>query len=1374
MKKTLFLRLAALAAGLSLAAPARAGSVSGRVLDSTGHPVVGAKIVWLSYRDDDQLLLDRTTGKDPAPLGQVLTDASGRFRVALEKPGQSVAVRVLPPGLPSARFAGPFDSSEDTDLSEVQIPPAAPLSGRVLDENGKPIADARVYVLGGEALLENDARLMSETRTGADGAFSAPDAPDGPRVLLIQASGFTPLTHLQLERRLEERVVLRGGGTVAGTVVDSSGKPVGGVIVTADEVAAESDASGRYQLTGVAAGSREIRAVWKEEFAARRESLLVKKGQTVEVPLKLVRAAAVTGTIVEEGTRRPVGGARVSAFAAAASPFGRRRAERMARTDARGRYRVGGLATRPYTVEASRDGFLPSSLPHVAAGIQSAGAANLAMRRAASVTGRAIDEGGQAVVGARVRITQDMGLRRMMLRGPAAAAAFMNGGALTGPDGSFRLRNLTPARNLDLEAAKTGYATAHRPGVTLKPGDALKEVSLILRKGLQATGKVLDSQGQAVAGAEIRVALKEGGARAIRVQMRLLGMDREKPDAVSGADGSFVVNGLDEGEYTASVARGGFARKSVPGLPVKSAGENVWAPITLAPGIALGGLVRDSAGQPIAGAQVLGIDPGSGARPMDAVSGSDGRFRLEGLAADRALMLNVTADGYAPVQKNVTPPAEDVAVVMKSAGTIRGRVEDADTKKPVTDFTIGRTAPQGGGFFNIQVMMGRGGDRAFQSDDGSFELPDVPPGKWTVRATAAGYKPGTIAAVEVPEGGTREGVVIPIKRGGTLAGRVVDPRGSAVPNANVSWSSAGGGGGAMAGAFARMGGGAANTSTTTDADGKFSFDSVPDGKVMLSASHPDYLDVTREVDPAKDSPLDLALGTGGTISGSVVGQDGRTPIPGAQISLDEEGDARVGTSDSTRSDGAGNFLFEHLQAGRYKLTAQSNTGKATATEVALADGQAVNSVLLQMATGTLVNGTVSGLPANLLSGVRINASGNNYGDSTVTDDAGKFSLRDVPSGAIRFNANTGALAGRSTSVSAEIPDGSPQFSVEIVFQGASRLAGRVTRADAPLSGLFVNANPMGAGTGGSNRATAQTDENGAYALEGLNDGEYAVSLGGQGVSYRKSFTVSGDTPGDIALPPIQLRGTVTETGSGEPLDNVTVQAQLQSPSGPTGGRSFTMKTAVSDSTGAYTIDDVDSGSYQVTARRSQYQAKTQTLAVGGDSTSLDFGLQRGEGISVRLGDGLTGSPLRGATVAAVAGDGTVAYQGFISLDSTGKGEISSLAPGQYVVHFFTDGYASRTAVMNAPSALVSIGLTPGGRVEVLTPVALTGRLVDSSGMPYPLNAFRPDGRVGGSAPVVAWEHLAPGSYQLLVGPPGGEKPFPFTVAEGQTTRVTVQ
>ena len=52
--------------------------------------------------------------------------------------------------------------------------------------------------------------------------------------------------------------------------------------------------------------------------------------------------------------------------------------------------------------------------------------------------------------------------------------------------------------------------------------------------------------------------------------------------------------------------------------------------------------------------------------------------------------------------------------------------------------------------------------------------------------------------------------------------------------------------------------------------------------------------------------------------------------------------------------------------------------------------------------------------------------------------------------------------------------------------------------------------------------------------------------------------------------------------------------------------------------------------YQITARRNEYQAKTQTFTVGGDSATLDFGLQRGEGISIRVGDALTAA-LRRAT-----------------------------------------------------------------------------------------------------------------------------------------------
>ena len=104
----------------------------------------------------------------------------------------------------------------------------------------------------------------------------------------------------------------------------------------------------------------------------------------------------------------------------------------------------------------------------------------------------------------------------------------------------------------------------------------------------------------------------------MRAQFRLFGMEREKPDAVSGADGTFVVAGLSPGSYAALVSRAGFASKSVGSLAVTASGENHWPPITLLPGLPIAGFVHDSAGQAVAGARVFALDPGAGVRLVDA------------------------------------------------------------------------------------------------------------------------------------------------------------------------------------------------------------------------------------------------------------------------------------------------------------------------------------------------------------------------------------------------------------------------------------------------------------------------------------------------------------------------------------------------------------------------------------------------------------------------------------------------------------------------------------------------------------------------------------------------------------------------------------
>lgn len=1364
-----FRATAAVLAFFASAALAVGGTVSGRLLDENGKAVAGAKIAWIPYRADDQKLLDRTRVQEPVASGEVATDPEGRFRVTLDKPGALSSIRIAAPAL-FAFIEGPFDPTETTDLEEIQLPAAQSVTGKVSDETGKPVPGARVR-LGPFAMFEEDVRFYGEALSGTDGAFSM-TAPEDARDLTARAAGFAPFRRMSMERKPgAEKVTLKRGGTVKGTVVDPAGQPAAGVIVVSGEVAAESDAAGAYALPGVPPGSRSVEALWKEDFAARKDAVKVKKGEPVEVALKLARAASITGTVIDEKTRRPIAGVALNA-SPGSSPMMRfaRESEaplRRSRTDARGRFRIPGLSSQKYTVYATRDGFLPTSISGVAAATQSKASVAIALARAAAVSGRVTTEDGKPVAGARVRLFRGDGPRAILNMRNPAASLFRQDSVRTRPDGSFRLKQLAASRSVTLEAAKEGFAPVKKHGVALKAGETSRDVLFVLTRGLQARGRVVDGQGQPIAGAEVRVspADRSGMGMGIRVVSRML--RQEKPNAVSGRDGSFVVMGLEEGDVTATVTREGFAEKNFSGLSLQSKEANEWSPFTLNAGAAITGIVRDGQGAPVVGASVGAFGETGGMR--EATSDLDGSFRLDGYPADRALMVNVRAEGYAALQRSVTPPAENLVLVLKTAGTLRGRVEDADTKRPIMDFAVSSSPPRSGGFM---MRMGGPNERAFQSADGSFELTDVTPGRWIVRATAAGYRAAELGPVELAEGETKDGLLLTLKKGGTLSGRVLDPRrGTGVANATVGWQAAAGDSpNRMAAMIAsRMTGG--DTDTTTDADGRFTFDGLPDGKVVLSAAHPDFLDVTKEVAADSDN-VDITLSVGGTISGSVVGRDGRSPVAGAQVSLRALGDTGMGWGGETepvRADAAGTFLFEHLRAGRYMVSAESPSGQTRPKEVVLTENQRTDGVLLALAAGTLVRGTVSGLPPGGLGGIRVGAfAAPDFNESTTTDEAGRFLLRDVPAGVLRISANTAMMSGRSVSKTFEIPEGATEFPVEIAFEGSSRLSGRVTRADRPLSALYVNASPEPPSpTGG--RASAQTDEDGRYALEGLNDGRYQVFVGGQGVSYRKSFDVSGDTAGDIELPAVAVTGVVTDAATGEPIEGASVRAQ-------TGAEAsvFMARQAVTDSRGYYSLEDLDAGPYKISARKDGYQQKEQSVTVGASSSELNLAMARGAGLALRATDGQTGLPLRGLTVSAFAGP-AAAFMGSVALDSDGKGEISSLAPGTYTLHVFSQGYAPRTiASVAVPSGQLAVSLTPGGRVEVRSDAPVNGRIVDASGSTYLLNPWRSDGRVNPAPPLTVWENFAPGSYQLLVSSSSGEKSYPFTVVEGRTTALEVR
>ncbi len=82
-------------------------------------------------------------------------------------------------------------------------------------------------------------------------------------------------------------------------------------------------------------------------------------------------------------------------------------------------------------------------------------------------------------------------------------------------------------------------------------------------------------------------------------------------------------------------------------------------------------------------------------------------------------------------------------------------------------------------------------------------------------------------------------------------------------------------------------------------------------------------------------------------------------------------------------------------------------------------------------------------------------------------------------------------------------------------------------------------------------------------------------------------------------------------------------------------------------------------------------------------------------------------------------------------------------------------------------------MTPGGRVEIRTDAAVSVRMLDATGALY-TGLSRRDGIFSVGPPATVLEHVAPGSYRLIVTSPSGESSYPFTVSEGATTTVQIR
>lgn len=242
----------------------RTGTVRGLVTDDDGLPLAGAALT--IYREGEGVVASAgsdadgffNTGALPAfGAGQfwVVARAGGFFGGGTDRGGAPLSPAVL------------VDAPGMVLRQDVQLQPAtATLTGSVTDQNGRPLAGARVTVRhsAGDAVFA--------TQTDQAGRYTLPGLPAGPQDRLLlraeSAAAAAPgaaATVLQLAGVHAETVhlTLTAPAGAAGVVYGPDGRPAGFATVELRRegdllptLVTTTDADGRYAFTGLVPGDR--------------------------------------------------------------------------------------------------------------------------------------------------------------------------------------------------------------------------------------------------------------------------------------------------------------------------------------------------------------------------------------------------------------------------------------------------------------------------------------------------------------------------------------------------------------------------------------------------------------------------------------------------------------------------------------------------------------------------------------------------------------------------------------------------------------------------------------------------------------------------------------------------------------------------------------------------------------------------------------------------------------------------------------------------------------------------------------------------------------------------------------------------------------
>jgi len=518
-------------------------ALRGIVVDTRHVPIPGAQIEVLRTPGAH----DVTT---PAPddvrthIATLASDAAGRFRVPLER-GLNFDLVVHARGFASLLDPGHYAGDE---LVVVLGSPAT-LEGHVKRRSdGGACADARVRCRAARPELPGP--IQSETQTDAEGRFEFHDLPPGGVSLSILPLDAQVLYGSSVEipegGSVSREFLVEPGIDVEGSVLDdASGEAVAGASIEpwfrGLGHSTTSDSSGRFVLHGLGDDGRPARVrlqVHADGYANEKVELPAPIQGAMRVEVRLRSGVHVRGSLVDsEG--RPVAGARVAAVGHGVVADARRFDSMSARSDAQGRFELQGLRRDlAWILRIDADGCARRALAFPEPPIQGTCVdfGEIALGAPALLHGRLVDTDGHGIEGFYVCLNTNRLDAGPYPSDAGADAQDLKDQVRTDAHGRFALAGLRGG-SYWIWAGRKGCARAVEREIQVEASSESEELVLTLDLGSSISGVLLGPEGKPVAGTFLT--FYPAGDDLNRVSYLFTGLD-----------GSFLMNGLAEGEYT--------------------------------------------------------------------------------------------------------------------------------------------------------------------------------------------------------------------------------------------------------------------------------------------------------------------------------------------------------------------------------------------------------------------------------------------------------------------------------------------------------------------------------------------------------------------------------------------------------------------------------------------------------------------------------------------------------------------------------------------------------------------------------------------------------------------------------------------------------